>query len=90
LINGFRGELWLESAEKTKIQGHDRSCEIDTKGVLEGNKGFPVVEHRRCRSKKQSQGQHAHLAFSIIDIGAACGISGIGNDVADANTWFKD
>lgn len=39
-----------------------------------GDKGFVVIECRRYTTKKQTQGQMAHLAYSIIDTGAAGGI----------------
>jgi hypothetical protein len=75
LINQFRKEFGPESVEKKqKIQGHDTSWEIDAKGVLEGDKGFLVVECRRYPRKKQSQAQLGSLAYSIIDTGAVGGI----------------
>ncbi|WP_433919786.1 hypothetical protein OIE50_38755 [Streptomyces canus] len=77
LLDQVATKLDLEHVEdKQKVIGKRSGTEweIDGKGVKVGDEGFVIIECRRYTTKKQTQGQMAHLAYSIIDTGAAGGI----------------
>lgn len=77
LLDQIAEKLGLERVEdKQKVIGERSGTEweIDGKGVKVGDEGFVIIECRRYTTKKQTQGQMAHLAYSIIDTGAAGGI----------------
>lgn len=77
LLDQVAAKLGLDRVEdKQKVIGErtGTTWEIDGKGVKVGGEGFVIIECRRYTTKKQTQGQMAHLAYSIIDTGAAGGI----------------
>lgn len=78
LLDRIAEKLGLERVEdKQKVIGERSGTEweIDGKGVKVGDEGFVIIECRRYTTRKQTQGQMAHLAYSIIDTGAAAASS---------------
>ncbi|CAM5390941.1 hypothetical protein [Streptomyces fumanus] len=77
LLDQVADKLGLERVEdEQKVIGERSGTEwaIDGKGFTIGGEGFIIIECRRYTKKKQTQGQMAHLAYSIIDTGAVGGI----------------
>ncbi len=73
LLHRMAKEFGLQSVEgKQKIQGNrsGTSWKIDAKGIMEGGKGFFIVECRRYTKSRQKQEQMGGLAYRILDTGA--------------------
>ena len=75
LLNEFADKFGLSRVEgKQRLKGIDTNWEIDANGVKLDGKGFLIIECRRFTASKQSQGNIATLAYSIIDTDAKGGI----------------